>query len=137
MWGPLMDFALLQRINAEVNILPYKADPADFDDWSPIDEKGGDCDSYAVAKLRRLVAAGVPVESLRLATCYVEPSVGTTKDERYHAVLIVSTQAGDFMLDNRQHFPTPVLELAMLGYEPALIQKIGGEQGWAEWKGAA
>ena len=124
---------LLKRVNSECNIFPYKADPAAFDDWRPADESGGDCDSYAVAKLRRLHAAGVPIEAMRLACCYVETGI---RPEDYHAVLIVETPEGSFMLDNRQHFPVPVLEIAGLGYTPDRIQEFGGSETWVSWKGA-
>lgn len=119
---------LMARVNEECNRFPYVADPAAFDDWRPGDENGSDCDSYAVAKLRRLVAAGIPVESLRLACVYVETG-------EYHAVLIVETSEGSFMLDNRKPYPVPVLDLDVLGYTPDRIQEFGGSSEWVRWKG--
>ena len=122
--------AILRTVNAGVNQLPYKADIPGFDDWSPIDESGGDCDSYAVAKLRRLYAAGIPIESLRLACCYVETG-------EYHAVLIADLPEGAYMLDNRQPFPVPIKDVvSLLGYKPDRIQKVGGQREWVEWVGA-
>lgn len=118
----------LERVNEAVNRLPYKSDPEWFDDWSPIDGGGGDCDSYAVGKLRRLVEAGWPVERLRLATCFVE-------NGGYHAVLIASTDDGDWMLDNRQPRVVPVGDIEIIGYRTDKIQQAGGSRDWVEWKG--
>ena len=118
---------LLKLVNEEINRLLYKADLPGFDDWSPIDERGGDCDSYSVAKLRRLYAEGLSIESLRLACCYVETG-------EYHAVLIVDLPEGAYMLDNRQPFPVPIKDVvSLLGYKPDRIQKVGGQREWVEW----
>ena len=122
-----MSYDMLKAVNEKFNAYPYKADPANFDDWSPANEMGSDCDSYAVAKLRKLIEAGIPIEAQRLALCYVETG-------EYHAVLIVETAEGAWMLDNRQHFPVPVLEIAALGYKPDRIQEFGGSPDWVEWK---
>ena len=119
---------LLKRVNSEINQCPFSADPVHFDDWRPGDEGSAkDCDSYAVAKLRKLFSAGIPIEALRLALCYVETG-------EYHAVLIVETPDGTWMLDNRQHFPVPVLEIAGLGYKTDRIQEFGGSPDWVDWK---
>ena len=115
----------LFAVNADVNKLPYLADPSYLDDWSPIDESGGDCDSYAVGKFRRLVEQGHALESLRLATCYTETN-------EYHAVLIASADEADWMLDNR--FPKPILisDIPNLGYKKDKMQGEGLT--WVEWK---
>ena len=62
-----LTFADLNLVNAKVNLLPYVTEVGD--DWTPITETGGDCDSYATAKYERLVQMGWPRERLRLATC--------------------------------------------------------------------
>lgn len=122
-----MNLADLDAVNDSVNLLPYVADPEALDDWSPITDAGGDCDSYAVAKLRRLVALGWPVERLRLACCYVETG-------EYHAVLLVSAPEGDLMLDNRQPRPVPAGDVvSLLGYRTDRIQRVGGTLDWVSW----
>lgn len=146
----------LDEVNRLVNNLPYKSDPPGFDDWSPIDETGGDCDSYAVAKFRRLAERGWPPSGLRLACCYVEPLIPLTardltlsernylltglltmaqieKMRRYHCVLIASSESGDWMLDNRFPNIVPVRDLPAMQYEPHCIQ--GPEQTWVPWVG--
>lgn len=124
-----MDFATLKHVNEEVNQLPYRSDADRYlteDYWASIDKAGGDCEDYAIAKLRRFVTLGWPIENLKLATCYTEKA-------EYHAVLIVSMPAGDYMLDSRQLFPVELARLPELGYKPALIQTSGGQRGWSEW----
>jgi predicted transglutaminase-like cysteine proteinase len=119
------------QVNSEVNRLPYVGDATKYDKpdfWKSIDEAGaGDCEDFAIAKLRRLRAAGWPIEALRLACCYVET-------DEYHAVLVVDAPEGAaFMLDNRQADPIPVASLPLIGYRPDRIQAIGGAQEWREW----
>lgn len=119
MWG----------INTEVNKLPYVSDPVKYrrdDFWTSIGQSGGDCDDYAVGKLRRLVARGWPIEKLRLACCYTEL-------DEYHAVLIVEGPEADYMLDNRLDSPVPVSSLDEINYKPDRIQEIGGSKKWVQW----
>lgn len=99
----------LEEVNAAVNALPYQSEATE--DWCPAID-GGDCDSYATAKLQRLVAMGWPVEKLRLACCFVEPSANPDKAKRYHAVLLADTpDNGTWVLDNRHPYPVPWDEL--------------------------
>ena len=117
----------LREVNAECNAFPYKADPVDFDDWSPADASGGDCDSFAVAKLRRLVARGWPISALRIGLCYVETG-------EYHAVLVVKTEDGERVLDNRWPDVQTLGSLHAIGYRPDCIQREGGSRReWAKW----
>lgn len=120
----------ISAINERINRMPYASDAkryASLDYWCQAGSEGGDCEDYAIAKLRRLVLNGFPIERFRLACCYVETG-------EYHAVLVVSLDDGDYMLDNRQQFPVPVSYLDRIGYKPHVIQKVGGKEGWAEWK---
>lgn len=57
----------------------------------------GDCEDFALAKRRELIARGWPAESLLFATARI-PS------RELHAVLVVSTDHGDFVLDNAHDF---------------------------------
>lgn len=122
------------RVNAEVNLLPYKTDPERYgksEFWERADADGGDCEDYALAKLKRLLEEGFPLERLRLATC----RVGWT-DSQYqegHAVLVLSAPDDNYALDNR--FPTlmPVYALIGNGYTLESIQKEGGSREWIRW----
>lgn len=65
----------------------------------------GDCEDYALEKRRRLLALGADMQDLSLATAHTETN-------EYHAVLIVKTDRGDFVLDNRYPEPMARQELA-------------------------
>lgn len=70
------------------------------DFWAILGEdKLGDCEDVALTK-REILGQELPHEALRLATCWV-------KNEGYHAVLIVVTDRGDYVLDNREKWPVP------------------------------
>lgn len=83
----------IKRVNPAVNrrIRP-KADPRGLDIWS-VNVSAGDCEDYALTKRHALIAAGLPASSLRIA--YVK-----TRRNENHAVLIVKTTRGNFVLDN-------------------------------------
>lgn len=111
-----MTFSLndLKLVNTKINAFPYKAEVED--DWTPIDITGeDDCDSYATAKLYRLVHAyGWPERSLRLAMCFVEPNAAAEKRKRCHLVLLADFNDTTYVLDNR--YPLP-MEYDLVPYE--------------------
>ena len=87
----------LQSVNASINhtIAPRNDDPALMggDNWalSPV---AGDCEDYAITKRHALIARGWPARTLRLAITYTSLGEG-------HLVLVVTTNTGDMVLDNR------------------------------------
>jgi predicted transglutaminase-like cysteine proteinase len=99
---------LLNTVNRDVNRDVHKE--SDFnlygllEYWSlprVIDGKMyGDCEDYALEKRRRLIAAGVPAETLSMAV------VVTARGEG-HAVLVVAMESGDVVLDNLSPWATP------------------------------
>ncbi len=60
----------------------------------------GDCEDYALEKRRQLIAAGVPETALSMAVAF------TARGES-HAVLMVSLESGDWVLDNLTPWATP------------------------------
>jgi len=86
----------LRRVNFQVNrdIKP-QSDIAGQDEWN-IDVKSGDCEDYVLTKRSRLVKLGWPANKLRVA-------VTMTPNNNGHAVLVVSTDTGDLVLDNRSN----------------------------------
>lgn len=82
---------LIKSVNAAVNreIKPRR-DKKDI--WS-VNVREGDCDDYVMTKRQRLVQAGLPSSALRVATVRTLGGEG-------HAVLIVNTSKGEFVLDN-------------------------------------
>ena len=124
----MQTYQTLVEVNREVNALPYKTDAELYDRleyWTDAAvATGADCEDYAITKMHKLATLGWPQKSLRLATCYTETG-------EFHGVLIVSTEDGDYMLDNRQPNPVPVADVLRLGYKPASIQASGLR--WVQW----
>jgi predicted transglutaminase-like cysteine proteinase len=60
--------------------------------WSYPDDGYGDCEDYALLKRRILIASGWPREALLLTV--------VRREGEGHAVLMVITDRGDYVLDN-------------------------------------
>lgn len=84
--------ALVRQVNNRVNRqIHARNEPGD--DWRA-DVKSGDCEDFALTKRRALIAQGVPASALSMATAL-------TREGEGHAVLVVRTDGGDYVLDNR------------------------------------
>lgn len=89
----------LNRVNDFVNssVWPLK-DSAQYgrlEWWAYPTAKGGDCEDYALLKRKLLIGRGWPIGSLTLAVAKLWDGTG-------HAVLIVVTQQGEYVLDNQR-----------------------------------
>jgi predicted transglutaminase-like cysteine proteinase len=96
-WNQLNDINL--AVNRSVR---YETDEAQFgreDYWQPAVTRG-DCKDYALAKRSQLWAAGWPAGSLGIAIVY-SPRTQT------HAVLVVHTDHGAYVLDNTSAWLKP------------------------------
>lgn len=83
---------LLKRVNVQVNrSIRYRAER--IDDWA-INPREGDCEDYALSKRSALVRAGVDASALRIG-------ITSTRQGASHAVLLVMTDRGRLVLDNR------------------------------------
>ena len=97
-------FSLASSINQAVNAgTTYRTDLDKYgvdEKWENADLEGyeGDCEDIVIAKEKRLRAAGVPLAALDTMTCWDETGA-------YHCVLILRTDMGDYVLDNRQFAP--------------------------------
>jgi predicted transglutaminase-like cysteine proteinase len=88
----------IDNINAQVNrdIIPV----TDLDHWGVMeswdypDDGKGDCEDYALQKRKLLIQAGFPRRALLMTVVLDEDQAG-------HAVLMVRTDRGDFILDNK------------------------------------
>lgn len=93
--------AMADRVNDKVNKVKYIGDNKNWgksDYWAtPVEflGRGGDCEDYAIAKYIALRSLGVPEERMRLAI------VHDTYKDIPHAVLVVYTNDGTFILDNQ------------------------------------
>ena len=85
----------LRAINASVNrsIRPIN-DRADQGDVWEVNVKAGDCEDFALTKRDHLIAMGWSPKALRIAVTKTPTGEG-------HAVLVVKTDRGDLVLDNR------------------------------------
>ena len=100
-------WALMSKTNLSINNAIIRADDLDNDGvpdrWNlPLLDgtKKGDCEDYALEKRRQLIQQGLPAEALSLAI--VRTSWGET-----HAVLVVDTDRGAYVLDSLTPWVTP------------------------------
>ena len=70
------------------------------DSWDIPTDGAGDCEDYQLLKRKLLVEAGVPRRALRITVVIDEKREG-------HAVLMVRTDRGDFILDNKTNSVLP------------------------------
>ena len=93
--------AMADRVNDLVNEKRYIVDSKNWgksDYWAtPVEflERGGDCEDFAIMKYTALRSLGVPEDRLRVAI------VQDTKKNIPHAVLVVYTEQGAYILDNQ------------------------------------
>ena len=87
----------LVKVQSEVNAdVRYKTDIelyGKFEFWEIADGEG-DCEDSALVKREKLLGLEWDKDDLALATCWTETNA-------YHAVLVVHTDKGDYVLDNR------------------------------------
>jgi predicted transglutaminase-like cysteine proteinase len=80
----------------------------------------GDCEDFVIEKRRRLIAAGVPAAAMSIA-------IVKTPWRETHAVLLLATNDGDYVLDNL----TPwIVRWADAGYEWDIRQAPGRPLEW-------
>lgn len=87
----------------------------------------GDCEDYALLKKHRLVAAGLPRQALLLAYVMDESNLG-------HAILILRTTRGDFVLDNKHDEVEPWQKAAERGYTFIARQSFIDPRLWVSLK---
>lgn len=107
--------ALIHKVNASVNRSIAPRSDGAVDRWS-VGASSGDCEDYVLTKRRALIKAGVAPSSLRIA--YVKTSWGEG-----HAILVVKTSKGDYVLDNLNGKVRPISQsgyrmVSMSGADP-------------------
>jgi predicted transglutaminase-like cysteine proteinase len=120
--------ALLDTVNAEVNRAVRSWTDEQLhgvDEYWSLPQKVlggtyGDCEDYALEKRRRLIKAGLPAQMLSLAVVF-------TPENQFHAVLVVKTESGDWVLDNLQSKPVPWHSLGYLWVQ----RQVAGGSAWA------
>lgn len=120
-------YADLRLVNAKVNRLPYKLDierygMAEF--WTELEDEG-DCEDYVIAKLQRLKRLGLPIQQMRIVTCFAKPwRTREEKAKRGHAVLAVELEPGGktYILDIGNDLP---IDADLYPHELHKIQRAG------------
>lgn len=101
---------LIVGTNARVNREIYAI--TDQDHWGLVDrwdipgDGKGDCEDYVLLKRQRLAQAGLPRRAMRVTVVIDEENAG-------HAVLMIRTDRGDFILDNKRN---AILPWSQTGY---------------------
>lgn len=114
---------ILNAVNRSVNgeIRPV----TDIDQWGVVEKWGfpdtgrGDCEDYALLKRRQLVERGIPRRAMLMTVVIDETGGG-------HAILMVRTDRGDMILDNKRASITPWSET---GYRYVKRESQAGN-GW-------
>ncbi|WP_430913614.1 transglutaminase-like cysteine peptidase [Methylobacterium sp. sgz302541] len=83
-----------RRVNARIKPITDQAHWGVVDRWDYPDDGFGDCEDYQLLKRRMLVERGLPRRALRMTVVIDDIGEG-------HAVLMVRTDRGDYILDNK------------------------------------
>ena len=109
----------IEAVQGAVNAsITPRLDPAHTWDYST--DGTGDCNKYALTKRRELIARGIPRSALLLATAKTERDEG-------HLVLVVRTDRGDLVLDNRVPH---VVDWSVLPYRWVSVQSPQSPVRW-------
>jgi predicted transglutaminase-like cysteine proteinase len=118
---------LLDSVNRGVNASIWPEDDmphygvAEY--WTIPQDGYGNCHDYAITKRKALISAGLPERALRIA-------IVVTPNSARHAVLTVTTDRGDLVLDNLSSQVKPWTEVA---YNWVERQDGAGELGWVQF----
>ena len=118
--------AVNRRVNTRIKPLTDKEHWGVVDSWDFPDDGYGDCEDYQLLKRKTLVERGLSRRAMRMTVVIDEHGEG-------HAVLMVRTDRGDFILDNKTN---AVLPWNQTGY---IFVKREGQDGaaWASLGGIA
>ena len=118
---------LVTEVNERVNGMILPVTDQDHwgvaDRWDYPDDGLGDCEDIQLLKRRILIEAGLPRRALRMTVVIDELGAG-------HAVLMVRTDRGDYILDNKR---SAVLSWQETGYR--YVKREGSESAAWVWLG--
>lgn len=98
LWKALV--TLNSRINREIEAVTDEDHWGVVDRWDLPEDGKGDCEDFALLKRKRLAETGVPRRAMPMTVVIDEENAG-------HAVLMVRTDRGDFILDNKRNAVLP------------------------------
>lgn len=120
--GAGLDLALRinRQINREVRSISDQGQYGRTEHWALPTARGGDCEDFALIKKKRLIEAGLDPQMLLIATVL-------DRGRNAHAVLVMRTAQGDFVLDNLRD---EVLHWRRTGYTYLRMQDPANPSRW-------
>jgi predicted transglutaminase-like cysteine proteinase len=115
-----------RRVNRQIKPMTDMAHWGVVDRWDYPEDGRGDCEDYQLLKRKLLAEAGLPRRAMRMTVVIDEIGEG-------HAVLMLRTDRGDFILDNKTN---AVLPWQQTPYVYVKRESQNG-LGWAALGGAA
>jgi len=112
-----------ERVNRAILAVTDQDHWGEVDRWDYPDDGLGDCEDIQLLKRRLLIEAGLPRRALRMVVVIDEQGAG-------HAVLMVRTDQGEFILDNKRD---AVLAWHETGYH--YVKREGDESAAWVWLG--
>jgi predicted transglutaminase-like cysteine proteinase len=109
-----------RSVNERVKPKTDKAHWGEGDKWDYPDDGYGDCEDYALQKRRLLIDAGWPRSALLITVVW-------TKQDQGHAVLLVRTSEGAFVLDSEN---SKILHWAKTQYDYVKRQRAVNPNEW-------
>lgn len=95
------------QVNTEVNEDIYYMRDGDADSWNVVDGSGpGDCEDYALTKMKRLADEGFPASAMGLCVGKIGSGPQRGVNEVDHGWCVVFTTKGMFHLDQAPDVPT-------------------------------
>lgn len=92
--------AVNRKVNDTITAVTDQDHWGVIDSWDFPTDGFGDCEDYQLLKRKRLIEAGLPARALRMTVVIDEKREG-------HAVLMLRTDRGDFILDNKTNTVLP------------------------------
>ena len=115
-----------RRVNQRIKPITDKAHWSVVDRWDFPDDGHGDCEDYQLLKRKILRERGLPQRAMRMTVVIDELNEG-------HAVLMIRTDRGDYILDNKTN---AVLPWDQTGY--VYVKREGQEStAWTSLGGVA
>ncbi len=120
--GPDLDLAIRmnRQINRQVSSISDQGQYGRAEYWALPTGRGGDCEDFALIKKKRLIEAGIDPQMLLISTAL-------DRNRNAHAVLIMRTVHGDFVLDNLRD---EVLHWRQTGYTYLRMQDPANPSRW-------
>jgi predicted transglutaminase-like cysteine proteinase len=113
-----------ERVNRTIVAVTDQDHWGEVDRWDYPDDGLGDCEDIQLLKRKLLVETGLPRRALRMAVVIDDQGAG-------HAVLMVRTDHGEFILDNKRD---AVLAWHVTGYH--YVKREGDESAAWVWLGS-